>query len=36
MNKQTFRAGIDRCRGGHCICIGLPDSKLIDEFEINH
>jgi transposase len=36
MNLQTLRVGIDVGSAHHRIAVGLPDGKLIDEFDIDH
>jgi transposase len=36
MNLQTLRVGIDVGSARHRVAVGLPDGKLIDEFDIDH
>ncbi len=36
MNLQTLRIGIDVGSASHRVAVGLPDGKLIDEFDIEH
>ena len=36
MNPQTIRIGIDVGSARHRVAVGLPDGKLIDEFDIDH
>ena len=36
MNTHTLRVGIDIGSARHRIAVGLPDGKLIDEFDIDH
>ena len=36
MNTHTLRAGIDIGSARHRVAVGLPDGKLIDEFDIDH
>ena len=36
MNLQTLRVGIDVGSACHRVAVGLPDGKLIDEFDVNH
>ena len=36
MNTHTLRVGIDIGSACHRIAVGLPDGKLIDEFDISH
>lgn len=36
MNPQTIRIGIDVGSARHRVAVGLPDGKLIDEFDVEH
>lgn len=36
MNPQTIRIGIDVGSARHRVAVGLPDGKLIDEFDLDH
>ena len=36
MNPQTIRIGIDVGSAHHRVAVGLPDGKLIDEFDVEH
>lgn len=36
MNPQTIRVGIDVGSERHRVAVGLPDGKLVDEFDIDH
>lgn len=36
MNPQTIRVGIDVGSARHRVAVGLPDGKLIDEFDVDH
>lgn len=36
MNLQTLRVGIDVGSTRHRVAVGLPDGKLIDEFDVDH
>lgn len=36
MNPQTLRVGIDVGSARHRVAVGLPDGKLIDEFDVEH
>ncbi len=36
MNLHTLRVGIDVGSARHRVAVGLPDGKLIDEFDIDH
>lgn len=36
MNLQTLRIGIDVGSASHRVAVGLPDGKLIDEFDMEH
>ena len=36
MNLQTLRVGIDVGSTRHRVAAGLPDGKLIDEFDVDH
>jgi transposase len=36
MNLHTLRVGIDVGSARHRVAVGLPDGKLIDEFDVDH
>ena len=36
MNTHTLRIGIDIGSACHRVAVGLPDGKLIDEFDMDH
>jgi len=36
MNPQTIRIGIDVGSARHRVAVGLPDGRLIDEFDVEH
>lgn len=36
MNPQTIRIGIDVGSARHRVAVGLPNGKLIDEFDVDH
>ena len=36
MNLLTLRVGIDVGSTRHRVAVGLPDGKLIDEFDVDH
>ena len=36
MNLHTLRVGIDVGSKRHRVAVGLPDGKLIDEFDVDH
>lgn len=36
MNTHTIRVGIDIGSASHRVAVGLPDGRLIDEFDVDH
>lgn len=36
MNLHTLRVGIDVGSARHRVAVGLPDARLIDEFDVDH